>query len=95
MPIRVYQSTNPARGCVYCRPGFDLLQKMAAPDLLYCPECGVSVRRLPAAPALINSSGSMLSKNNLARHGFTQYQKVGKGEYEKSAGQQGPDTLKA
>ena len=37
----------------------------------------------------------MLSKNNLARHGFTQYQKVGKGEYEKSAGQQGPDALKA
>jgi len=95
MPIRVYQSSDSAHGCAFCRPGFERLQKMSEQDLVDCPACGISVTRRACAPALINSSGSMLSKNNLERHGFTQYQKVGKGEYEKSAGQQGPDTLEA
>lgn len=90
MPIYVYQpSTN--RRCPECENGFEQLQKLDAPALLACPECGAPVRRAVTAPNLAGPSPS-LKEDNIGKHGFTQYRKVEKGVYEKTAGQ-GPDLI--
>jgi hypothetical protein len=65
--------------------GFDRRQGVNDPRLTHCPECGAAVRRVIAAPHLASSSPS-LSPANLERKGFTQYRRVEKGVYEKTAG---------
>lgn len=90
MPIYVY---HPAEGecCEHCEGGFDHLQKLDAPDLTVCPECGCKVKRTVTAPKIAGSNPS-LKEDNLARHGFTQYRKLEKGVYEKTTGS-GPDII--
>ena len=90
MPIYVYQVCK-ADGCAHCRTPFEVRQKLAEQRLSACPQCGDPVRRVLSPPAL-TSSGADLSERNLARHGFTQYRKQGKGVYEKTAGK-GPGVI--
>ena len=90
MPFYEYQATSEP-GCDHCLAGFECLQKMSAAALTRCPECGGSVRRRISAPN-ISRSDSTLSKGNLEDKGFTQYKRVSKGQYEKTAGR-GPDTI--
>jgi len=45
-------------------------------------------------PQLGTGGAQRLKESHLGRHGFTQYRKVGKGQYEKTVGK-GPDTLEA
>lgn len=93
MPIRVYQASG-EQYCQHCLAGFERLEKMDAMAITQCPHCGAALRRCVSAPSVIHADGSMLKPANLEQHGFTQYRKVGQGEYERSAGQQGPDKLK-
>ena len=90
MPIYEYQARSGA-GCSYCVPRFECLQKMSAEALTRCPECRAAIRRVVSAPN-ISRSDSTLSKGNLEDKGFTQYKRVAKGQYEKTAGR-GPDTI--
>lgn len=85
MPIYEYATTG-ARACAHCREGFDCLQKLHDAPLTTCPECGAPVARRLSAPHTISGGESMLSEGNLARHGFTQYRRIGKGQYEKTVG---------
>jgi putative FmdB family regulatory protein len=71
--------------------GFEVIQKMNDERLSACPNCGADVRRVISAPHLATNSPS-LDENNIAKHGFTQYRKAGKGVYEKTAGK-GPDFI--
>jgi putative FmdB family regulatory protein len=90
MPIYEYQPSG-TEHCDFCKNGFDRLQKLADPVLTTCPECGAEVERKISAPNLGNA-GPALTETNIEKHGFTQYRKLEKGVYEKTAGK-GPDFI--
>ena len=78
---------------------FEVFQAMSEDPLTVHPDTGAAVRRIPSIPNIAGtwsdaSTKSKLSNKNLARLGFTKYEKAGDGHYEKRAGQ-GPDTISA
>lgn len=94
MPFYEYQAKTPETGCDQCRAGFTRLQKLADAPLLACPECHAPVRRVISAPNVQSGVKDSLKPKNVEKHGFTQYRKVGKGKYEKTAGK-GPQKISA
>ena len=90
MPIYEYQAAG-EKSCDYCQAGFDVMQKLSDNPIEICPECYNPVRRKISRPNLASSAPS-LSESNIAKHGFTQFRKVEKGVYEKTAGK-GPDFI--
>lgn len=90
MPIYEYQATG-QESCKHCITAFDLMQKLADEPLKFCPQCHHPVRRKVSRPNLTSPAPSM-SKDNIEKHGFTQFKKVEKGVYEKTAGK-GPDYI--
>lgn len=91
MPI--YHYLPASEGCPACREGIDLLQKIGGDPDTRCSACGgVLVRQLSAAQ-VVSGQAHRLSEKHAARHGFTRYQRAGKGIYEKTAGP-GPDLIK-
>jgi putative FmdB family regulatory protein len=91
MPIYVYQA-GPDEQCQHCSDGFECLQKLGDAPLTACPECNAPIFRAVTAANLAALSPS-LKAENLSKHGFTQYKKVEKGVYEKTAGK-GPKLIK-
>jgi putative FmdB family regulatory protein len=91
MPIYEYRSI--VGGCVQCQNGFELLQKISANEMQTCPSCGALCQRLISAPSVISGSAHVLQEGHLSKHGFSQYRRVAKGHYEKSAGP-GPSIIK-
>ena len=71
MPLYVYQTSDPKRSCEKCRDGFELAQSMKDRPLEVCPGCSSPVMRV-IQPAAINTrrGRSMMSKDNLMKHGF-------------------------
>jgi len=90
MPIYEYQATGP-NSCGNCENGFDAMQKLSDEPLKLCPVCHNPVRRKISRPNLASPAPS-LSKDNIEKHGFTQFRKVEKGVYEKTAGK-GPEFI--
>jgi putative FmdB family regulatory protein len=90
MPFYEYIASGEPH-CPLCGEGFDRLQKLDDDDLSVCPDCGAEVVRKISAPNLASSSPSLQS-DNIEKHGFTQYKKLDKGVYEKTAGK-GPDII--
>ena len=90
MPIYEYQAAG-QNSCEYCITAFDIMQKMSDEPLKFCPECHNPVRRKISRPNL-SSPAPSLSENNIEKQGFTQFRKVEKGVYEKTAGK-GPDFI--
>ena len=90
MPIYVYKPTG-ASQCDHCEGGFEQLQKLDDESLDYCPECSAAVGRIITAANLASPVPS-LKKDNIEKHGFTQYRKLEKGVYEKTAGK-GPEMI--
>jgi putative FmdB family regulatory protein len=84
MPIYEYQASGPTC-CEHCVNAFDVMQKMSDDPLKYCPECLNPVRRKISRPNLAAPAPS-LSRENIEKHGLTQFKKVEKGVYEKTAG---------
>lgn len=91
MPIYEYIAST-ACACKQCQPGFDLLQKLSDPALATCPDCGAPVHRVIGAPAVVAGQAHVLRESHIAKNGFTQYRRVAKGLYEKTAGK-GPDRI--
>jgi len=79
-------------GCALCCYGFERMQKLDEPALGTCPACGGAVRRVIGAPAVVEGGAHRLRESHLAKHGFSQYRRLEKGRYEKTAGD-GPDTI--
>ncbi len=90
MPIYEYQASGQTC-CDNCRTVFDVLQKLADEPLKFCPECHNPVSRKISRPNLTAPAPS-LSQENIEKHGLTQFKKVEKGVYEKTAGK-GPDYI--
>ena len=96
MPTYVYAVVNPDGSL---GEHFEVVQKMSDAALERHPESGAPVRRVPQAPMLGGQHSSAadkrkISDSNLDRMGFTKYQKVGDGKYEKTAGA-GPKSISA
>ena len=90
MPIYEYQASG-QKSCDHCAKAFDVMQKMTDEPLKFCPECHNPVQRKISRPNLTSAPPS-LKQDNLEKHGFTQFKKVEKGVYEKTAGK-GPDFI--
>ena len=90
MPIYEYQATG-EENCDHCRLVFDVMQKMTDKPIKFCPQCLNTVTRKISRPNLASAAPS-LSEDNIAKHGLTQFKKVEKGVYEKTAGN-GPDYI--
>jgi putative FmdB family regulatory protein len=90
MPI--YEYVPKSGGCETCRAGIERLQKLSDAPLEACPDCGAPLERVIGAPAVVAGGAHLLKEGHLSKHGFTQYRKVGKGKYEKTAGK-GPPTI--
>jgi len=84
MPIYEYQASGQPC-CDFCQKAFDVMQKMNDEPLKFCPECHNPVDRKISRPNLARSAPS-LSERNIEKHGLTQFKKVEKGVYEKTAG---------
>lgn len=91
MPIYEYRAD--AEGCPHCSGGFDLMQKLSEPELAVCPHCGGAVHRVISAPSLAAGGSHLLQEKRIGDKGFTQYKKIGKGVYEKTAGK-GPGIIR-
>jgi len=99
MPFYEYRAADAAdagasepSGCRHCREGFTVLEKLSADPLDACPGCGGPVRRVISAPQVVSGKAHMHRADNIEKHGFTQYKKIGKGVYEKTAGK-GPGII--
>jgi len=95
MPVYTYEVINPDGS-----PGetFELLQPMSDPPLECHPDTGGPVRRVFGHANIGGEWGEVASKrrmsdDNLSRHGFTKYQRVGKGQYERQVGSAGPSEI--
>jgi putative FmdB family regulatory protein len=86
MPIYEYKCSDAANSCDHCVDGFDVLAKVSDAELTQCPICGLPVRRVISAVAVVGGNAHLLKENHFANRGFTQYKKVGGGVYEKTAG---------
>ncbi|MGY6587597.1 MAG: FmdB family zinc ribbon protein [Wenzhouxiangella sp.] len=93
MPFYEYVSDQ-AESCSHCAQPFTVLQKLSDERLIHCPACGGSVRRVISAPNVVGSDADKLKPSNVEKAGFTQYRKIGKGVYEKTAGK-GPGVISA
>lgn len=91
MPIYEYVAST-EEACDHCRAGFEVLQRLSDSDIRFCPICTRPVQRRISAPAVAGGGAHLLKESHFSKHGFTQYRKVGKGKYEKTAGD-GPDTI--
>lgn len=85
MPIYAYFPTGDAH-CTFCARGFDRLQRLADAPLERCPECGADIARRISAPNMAIGGKHLLKERHAEKHGFTQYRRIGKGVYEKTAG---------
>lgn len=90
MPIYAYRASG-EQACDYCRGGFEKIQRLGDDPIQSCPECSVRVVKVIAAANLAPAKVS-LGRNELEKHGFTQYRKLEKGVYEKTAGK-GPTVI--
>ncbi|MCF6300194.1 MAG: hypothetical protein L3J52_03610, partial [Proteobacteria bacterium] len=98
MPFYSYQAVDLDLDCAFCRDGFDQLQKLHDPKLTGCPKCDSPVKKLitaaNVATGFTSDQKNTLGQKNLEKNGFTQYRKISKGVYEKSAGK-GPNIISA
>ncbi|MDT8449510.1 MAG: zinc ribbon domain-containing protein [Wenzhouxiangellaceae bacterium] len=92
MPFYEYANST-EDGCDHCRARFTVMQRLADQPLAECPECGAPVRRLISPPHVVSGKAHMLTESSIEKAGFTQYKKIGKGVYEKTAGK-GPGIIK-
>ena len=81
MPLYVYETSDPKKGCAKCRAGFEIAQSLKDEKLTACPECGAPIYRVIQAPGLTHSKTDLHYRAK--RAGFSCLKKVQKGEYEK------------
>ena len=88
MPIFEYVPDD--RECLLCQGRIELLQNSSEQPYKLCPYCGLDVKKVVSAPAIIHSYKVDVEK--AGKKGFTTYKKAEKGIYERIAGD-GPSTI--
>jgi len=92
MPFYEYRHQR-APACEQCQTPFTVLQRISDAPLDVCPRCGAPVQRIISPPNLVSGQAHRLKESNIEKAGFTQYRKVEKGVYEKTAGK-GPTMIR-
>ena len=82
MPIYEYEPDD--RECLMCDGLIAVIQGIDEDPLLYCPCCGLEVRRIVSRASFSMRTGPDHEK--AARRGFTTWRKSGAGVWEKLAG---------
>lgn len=93
MPFYEYVCSGQA-GCDRCKGGFTVLQRLGEAPVEQCPQCSTPVRRIISPPHVVCGQAHKLRESSIEKAGFTQYRKIGKGVYEKTAGK-GPGVISA
>ncbi len=85
MPTYDYIAVDTAKACDHCRAGFEIRQSMSDDALVKCPKCENPIRRVIGAVGICTqkSTKSLLSDDNIKRHGFTKLVKEDEGKYRK------------
>jgi putative FmdB family regulatory protein len=76
-----------------CPEHIEVFGSLALADLKVCPHCGGAVERQMSAAGVISGRAHMMKEAHFSERGFTQYRKLEKGVYEKTAGT-GPAVIK-
>jgi putative FmdB family regulatory protein len=95
MPVYLYERVDGT--CDECPGRFEKLQKLDEEPYWLCPRCYHPVKRVPASFAIGKDSGSpgndrQVTAEQAAAGGFSQYRRLEKGVYEKTAGN-GPPVI--
>lgn len=94
MPLYEYRA--PHGGCEICQTGFEVVQRMSEDPLKSCPQCGNPVEKTISMVSFNKqkSEKKLLSRGNLEKNGFVRYEKSKDGTYVKTAGKEGPETIR-
>ncbi len=84
MPIFEYRCDNP--DCTAQGRHYDRLQRLGDDSAAECPDCGQPGTRQISAPAIAMGSAHTMKESHFSNRGFTQYKRLEKGVYEKTAG---------
>lgn len=90
MPIYEYRCDQ--SGCTAHGARYDKLQRLDDETAAPCPVCGHPGTRLLSAPAVASGGAHRLKEKHFSERGFTQYKRLEKGVYEKTAGK-GPKII--
>jgi putative FmdB family regulatory protein len=90
MPTYEYRHLQPGSSCP---ERFEVYGSVAMSDLHSCPDCGKPIERELSAAGVISGKAHLQKEAHFSQRGFTQYRKLEKGVYEKTAGQ-GPAIIK-
>lgn len=90
MPVYEYEPLD--HDCLICNGRVEALQGANEPPLVYCPTCGLEVRRVISQSAF-KLAGELPQMGKTGKQGFTTYKKAGNGVWEKTDGASGPDTI--
>lgn len=91
MPTYEY---HPLENCDKCGDVLEVFGSIAQmSELTHCPICAKPVERLLSASSFAIGSAHVHQEAHFSKKGFTQYRKVEKGVYEKTAGT-GPSMIK-
>lgn len=93
MPFYTYQNATDDF-CDHCQNGFEMLQRLDAEPVKYCPDCGNEVKKVISAPNIAAGIKHLTTDKTAEQKGFTKYKRAGKGVYEKTAGK-GPKYIGA
>lgn len=86
MPIYTYKAKDEKKACPYCKNSFEEMQLISEEPLAECPECGVPVTRIihPVKSKRDDSAKTILSDENLKKHGFKKLVNAGGGKFDVS-----------
>lgn len=90
MPIYEYRCDNP--DCARAGERYEKLQRLSDEQSAPCSVCGKPGTRVISAPSVAMGGSHHLKENHFSKHGFTQYKRLEKGVYEKTAGK-GPKII--
>lgn len=82
MPIYEYEPLD--RDCLMCSGRVEVIQGISDPPLVYCPYCGLGVKRVISKASIAVSK--KVDPEKAAERGFSTFRRVGKGAWEKVAG---------
>lgn len=91
MPIYEYRCDH--AGCAARDQRYDKLQRLDDEANASCPVCGHAGTRVLSAPTIASGGAHRLKEKHFSERGFTQYKRLEKGVYEKTAGK-GPKIIR-
>ena len=86
MPTYQYRPAKSGKGCTYCKPGFEIVQRMSDDTLTKCPKCHKAIERVFSGCNIntkLKSAKSLMTDSSLKRLGFSKLVKDGEGKYRK------------